>query len=101
MFYDRSTHGWSNPMRLPSEPCVVAGLHGSVSHEKYKKNSTHIGPVHMSPAWWEAHLSGMNYFCVHMTVFIPPKGLIPRVFFVCEMRKFSREIIVRMRDEDK
>ena len=29
------------------------------------------------------------------------KGLIPRVFFLREMRKFSREIIVRMRDEDK
>ncbi len=26
----------------------------------------------MSPVWWEAHLSGMNYFCVHMIVFIPP-----------------------------
>ena len=26
----------------------------------------------MSPVWWEAHLGGMNYFCVHMTVFIPP-----------------------------
>ncbi len=23
----------------------------------------------MSPGWWEAHLSGMNYFCVRMTVF--------------------------------
>ncbi len=29
------------------------------------------------------------------------KDLIPRVFFLREMRKFSREIIVRMRDEDK
>ena len=31
-----------------------------------------LGPVHMTPVWWEAHLSRMNYFCVHMTVFIPP-----------------------------
>ena len=29
------------------------------------------------------------------------KGLIPRVFFLREVRKVSREIIVRMRDEDK
>ncbi len=29
----------------------------------------------MSPVWWEAHLSGMNYFCVHMTVFIPPNNI--------------------------
>ena len=31
-----------------------------------------LGPVHMCLVWWEAHLSGMNYFYVHMIVFIPP-----------------------------
>ena len=24
----------------------------------------------MSPVWWKTHLSGMNYVCVQMTVFI-------------------------------
>ncbi len=42
-----------------------------------------LGPVHMSPVWWEAHLSAMNYFCVHLTVFRRPaklKVLLQRIF---------------------
>ncbi len=35
------------------------------------------------------------------SIVIAFEGLSPRVFFLREMRKFSREIIVRMRDEDK
>ena len=32
---------------------------------------TYFGPVDMSPICREAHMSAMNYFCDHMTVYIP------------------------------
>ena len=30
-----------------------------------------LGPVYISPVWWEAHLSGMNYFCVRIDCSYP------------------------------
>ena len=47
----------------------------------------------------------LNKFICLFTAYVSTKygckGLIPRALFLSEMRKFSREIIVRMRDEDK
>jgi hypothetical protein len=41
---------------------------------------------YISPVWQETRLSGMNYFCVHITVFISP-SYIPPWFDEIRLRK--------------